>query len=199
VQYLTGIKLDSRFIRQLKEEYPETLFIADGTQYLGTERFDFNQSGIDVLGASAYKWIGAGFGNGFFMFKPGVEKHMEPKHLGFGSIMGKYKESGDTFIGKLEGNHLDFSYIGCIREALLFQEQVGLEKIENHIALLSEKAKEVFTVMDLLDTSVRKRKQHSSIFNLKGDDALFQKLTSNGVLCSQRGNGIRVGFHYYNT
>ncbi|MFT6797588.1 MAG: cysteine desulfurase/selenocysteine lyase, partial [Maribacter sp.] len=44
-----------------------------------------------------------------------------------------------------------------------------------------------------------KREAHSTIFNIKGDTALFKKLLENDVLCAQRGNGIRLGFHFYNT
>lgn len=199
VQYLNGIKLDGDFVKQLKTEFKETLLIADGTQYLGTERFNFADSGIDALGASAYKWIGAGFGNGFFMFKPGVEAFIEPKYLGFGSVMGKYKESGDTLIGKLEGNHLDPANIGAIQEGIAFQEKLGFAKIETQIRKLGEAAKQAFSELGLLEESVSKRKDHSSIFNLKGDDSLFDQLVKNNVFCAQRGAGIRVGFHYYNT
>src|SRR5699024_2399168 len=82
VQYINGIKIDFSFLKELKTRFPETLFLGDGTQYLGTERFDFTDSAFDAVGASAYKWIGAGFGNGFFMFKPGVEHRILPKCLG---------------------------------------------------------------------------------------------------------------------
>lgn len=199
VQYLNGIKIDPKFIKGLKAKYPETLFIGDGTQYLGTEPFDFKDSGIDVLGASGYKWIGAGLGNGFFMFKPGVEERIRPKSLGYGSILGKYKESGDTLIGRFEGNHLDVANIGSIKEGLCFHQKLGIDKIATSISTLSQKAKEAFTEMNLLEEEVVRRTNHSSIFNLKGDEALYKKLSDQQIVCAQRGKGIRVGFHYYNT
>lgn len=199
VQYLNGIKIDLSFLKTLKEEFPETLFIADGTQYLGTESFDFKNSGLDVLGASAYKWIGAGWGNGFFMFQPGLNQRIDPKYVGFGSTLGKYKEKGDTLIGKLEGNHLDISNMGSLKVALQFHEEVGLKRIWKQVNTLSDAAKTAFADRGLLEEAVVNRKAHSSIFNLKGDEAQFEKLRNNNVLCSQRGEGIRVGFHYYNT
>lgn len=199
VQYINGIKVDMDFIRKLKIEFPSTLIIGDGTQYLGTEAFDFNQSGLDVLGASAYKWLNAGLGNGFFLFKDHCEERIHPKHLGFGSIIGKYKSSGDTLIGKFEGNHLDITNIGSIRVAIQFQRKIGIQYVESQTNLLSQQAKQAFTELQLLDNSVVKRKVHSNIFNIKGDASLYLRLISNGILCAQRGQGIRVGFHYYNT
>ena len=70
VQYVSGIKIDLDFLSQLKKDHPELLIVADGTQYLGTEAYDFETGPIDVLGASAYKWMLSGYGNGFFMIKP---------------------------------------------------------------------------------------------------------------------------------
>ena len=43
------------------------------------------------------------------------------------------------------------------------------------------------------------RKTHSTIFNIKADDAIFKRLTDNNIICSQRGDGIRLSFHLYNT
>lgn len=199
VQYLNGIKMDPTFLREMKKEFPATLFIGDGTQYLGTEPFDFQNSGMDIVGASAYKWIGAGFGNGFFMFNPGVEERVVPKHMGYGSIMGKYKEEGDSFIGKFEGNHLNMANIGAIKVGLEFQEKIGREKVHHQIQNISQKAKLALQDLRLLEPSVAQRKAHSNIFNITGDDRLFHNLQAQGVACSQRGEGIRVGFHYYNT
>ena len=65
VQYITGLKLDIAFFQQLKRDFPETLIIADGSQYLGTEPFDFDASGLDAMASSGYKWLCSGFGNGF--------------------------------------------------------------------------------------------------------------------------------------
>ena len=82
---------------------------------------------------------------------------------------------------------------------MVFFEEVGKELIYNQIAALSKLAKEQFTALDLLLPHTVHRKQHSSIFNIKGDKALFQKLNDHKIICSPRGGGIRVSFHYYNT
>ncbi len=198
VQYLNGIKIDLDFIKKLKHEFPDTLLIGDGTQYLGMERFNFKASGLDVLGASAYKWIGAGFGNGFFMFAQGVEERIAPKHLGFGSGIGKYK-SGDTLIGKFEGSHLDAASMGSVKVALEQQQIIGVEQIEKQVSQLAEKAKKRLSDLGLLEPAVIKRSQHSSIFNIRGDEQVYDWLIAKKIVCSLRGNGIRIGFHYYNT
>jgi selenocysteine lyase/cysteine desulfurase len=53
--------------------------------------------------------------------------------------------------------------------------------------------------LGLLDDTVMTRKEHGSILNIRGNDALYQYLEAENVSCSQRGGGIRLSFHLYNT
>jgi len=138
VQYISGIKIDLDFLKELKKNYPEMLIVADGTQYCGTEKFNFKNSGIDILGASAYKWLNAGFGNAFFLFKEHVAKKIHPKAIGFGSNIGKYKQEENAFIGKFEPGHLDTSNLGSIKTAIELQEKIGIDVIEERIKNLAQ-------------------------------------------------------------
>lgn len=199
VQWINGIKVDLRFLTRLKQKFPNLTLIADGTQYCGTENFDFENSAIDVLGASTYKWLNAGYGNSFFLFKEEAKDTFSAKARGFGTTMGTYKEKRDNFIGTLEPGHLDTLNFGSLKAALDQQTKTGVEKIQQQIRTLSAKAKSEFEKLGLLEEMVIKRKNHSSIFNIKGDDVLFNRLHEKGIICSQRGTGIRVGFHYFNT
>jgi len=199
VQYINGIKIDLDFIKKLKEKYPETLFLADGTQFCGTQQFNFEESGLDVVICSTYKWLNAGYGNAFILFKKEVEGKLAPKTLGFGSLQGKYKAHEGNFIGKFEPGHQDTLNYGSLAEALNLIKKTGIKEISSQIEALSVKAKAEFTKMNLLEESVVKRKTHSSIFSIKGDEKLFQHLRSKQIIASQRGEGIRVSFHYFNT
>jgi len=67
------------------------------------------------------------------------------------------------------------------------------------VASLAAEAQSAFEKENLLEPAVVKRNIHSSIFNIKGNEALYQKLRQNNIICSQRGEGLRVSFHYFNT
>lgn len=200
VQWLNGIKIDFEFLKQLKSYHPNLLLIADGTQYLGTEHFNFAESPIDVLGASTYKWLTAGYGNGFFMVKEAEHNRIFPKTIGFNSAEQFESLPEETaFMKHFEPGHQDTLNYGSLRQALLFQNTLGKGAIYEIIRSLSEKAKARFAEMGLLKNDTLLREKHSAIFNLKGDSALFEKLKKANVICSPRGGGIRVSFHYYNT
>ncbi len=200
VQWVNGIKIDLDFIRNLKGECPELLVIADGTQYCGTESFNFEESGIDVLGTSSYKWLLGGYGNGFFLLKEGIQERFSVKSTGFNAASGDVLAKEQIRLSKrMEPGHLDSFNFGSLKFSLDYFSKIGIDKIAQQNKLLSIKAREVLGQLGLLEDIVMKRKDHGTIFNIKGDEALFQHLKSNGVLCSQRGRGIRLSFHFYNT
>ena len=199
VQYLNGIKIDLDFLKQLKAYHPELLLIADGTQYLGTEAFSFQDSAIDILGASAYKWMLSGYGNGVFMVKEGAQKDIKPRTIGFNSAEAIFGNRDTiSFMKHFEPGHQDTLNYGSLGKSLEFFNEVGILKIASYLSELTTKAKASFIEMGLLDESSTKRESHSTIFNLQGNEVAFQKLTAAKILCSQRGNGIRVSFHLYN-
>ncbi len=199
VQYINGIKIDFEFLKRLKTNYPETLFFADATQYFGTEVFDFDGSAFDVMGGSCYKWMNAGYGNGIFLFKEAVAKKVFPKTTGFNSLQGKYKAQEGSFLGRFEPGHQDTLNYGSLGVAIDLINEIGMETIEKQIQELAAKARAAFTERDLLEDAVVKRTEHSSIFNLKGDEALVNRLKNQNIVSILRGDGVRVGFHYFNT
>ena len=199
VQYISGVKIDFEFLKHLKDKNPNLLILADGTQYCGVEDFNFTESGLDILGASTYKWLNAGYGNAFFLFKENISNRLKPRNLGFGSNKGKYKSEDFNLIGRLEPGHLDTLNFGSLQAALGLVHKIGFDAITAQINTLQSQAYEAFAERNLLDSYVIKRKKHSSIFNVRGDEKLYEKLKAHDIICSMRGNGIRISFHYFNT
>lgn len=200
VQWLNGIKIDLSFLKKLKELYPDLLIIADGTQYCGTESFDFEDSAIDILGASAYKWLLAGSGNGFMLFKERVKPHFNLKAIGYNSANAVLENKNSfRFTKHLEPGHLDTLAFGSLKKSIDFLTTIGMQKISAINKDLSHFAFTEFSKLNLLEDKVVKRNEHSTIFTIMGNQKLFDHLIQNDVICSQRGNGIRLSFHFYNT
>ncbi len=200
VQWLNGIRLGVDFFKRLKRSFPGLLILVDGTQYCGTERFDFTSSGIDILGTSGYKWLLAGYGNGFFLVNETAKERFSLKAMGYGSGRNAKENRGErTFCKHLEPGHLDSLSFGSLDHSLRFLNTVGLGNIEKHNRELSAKARVSFADMGLLEPIVQTRKEHSTIFNLGIESETHQKLLKNGFVCARRGGGTRLSFHFYNT
>lgn len=200
VQWLNGITIDLPFLKKLKAEFKDLLIISDGTQFLGTQEFNFSESGIDVIGASAYKWLLSGFGNGLILVKDAIKERFSLVAKGYGSGRNSIEfENRRTFCKHLEPGHLDSLNFGSLGFSLNFLDKIGLKKIENQNNQLSQKAKIAFESLGLLDKVSAGRDKHSTIFNIKADKRVFEELFKNEVVCVQRGDGIRISFHFYNT
>lgn len=199
VQWTTGIKIDLDILKQIKAAHPEVLFIADGTQYLGTEAFDFEDSPFDVLISSAYKWMLAGFGNGFVAVKEAARKHFDLKTAGLNSADSLAGSLSDIrFMKHFEPGHLNALDFGSITKALGFTQELGQDTLYGHLSNLTRAAKEQLSELGLLHASAAKRNNHSTIFSLQAGDEVFETLIKENISCTQRGGGIRVGFHFFN-
>lgn len=200
VQWINGIRVDLEFLKSLKEEFPQLLIIADGTQFCGAFDIDFESSGIDILGASGYKWLLAGTGNGFMLFRDSTEGRLSIKATGFNSANAVLTSKNTIPFNKhFEPGHLDSLNFGSLKRSLEILNDIGMKEITITNERLSNKAMKGFSELDLLNKDVLRRPQHSTIFNIRGDDRLYNHLFESNVVCSRRGNGIRLSFHYYNT
>lgn len=200
IQWLNGVKIDLEFLNKLKNDFPHLMIIADGTQFLGTSNFDFSSSAIDIIGASAYKWLLAGFGNGLLLIKEDIKQRFNLQSNGYGSGRNsKEFEHKRTFCKHLEPGHLDSLNFGSLEFSLDFLSRIGMKSIDAKMKELSNKAKGLFTDLDVLEDNVIKRNEHSTIFNIKADQTIFDRLLQENVVCSQRGDGIRLSFHFYNS
>ena len=190
VQYINGLLVDLNFLKEIKIKYPKLLIIADGTQFCGTKDFNFKNSSIDVLISSGYKWLFSGYGNGFLL----VKKKIVQAYLNVESK--KFAEK--SFSLAFEPGNIDTLNFGSLLFSINKISEYGIFKIENRLNLLSNYAKKKFIEKKLLDKQILNRKEHSNIFNLRGGIKIFNKLIENKIICSIRGNGIRVSFNIYN-
>ncbi|MBQ4916008.1 aminotransferase class V-fold PLP-dependent enzyme [Maribacter sp. MMG018] len=199
VQWLDGFLIDLDFIKRLKQSHPDLLIIADGTQFCGAKTFDFDNSGIDVLGASAYKWLLSGYGNGFMMFSDRIIEECSVNTIGFNAANGNFDNRDNIrFAKKFEPGHLSSLNFGSLNFSLQYFQNIGMDKITEHNKFLSQRAKEEFAGLGLLDQHIVEREKHSGIFNIKVDESVFQSLFQKNIVCAQRGSGVRLGFHFYN-
>jgi len=176
VQYLDGIKLDPEFVKKVKGMYPDLIIVADGTQFCGIEDFNFEQSGLDVLIASGYKWLLGGYGNGFVLLKDDVAGQLYLQ-------AGKSPHPTEAFLQDksilslcFEPGHQDTLTYGSLQQSVSLLNQLGFDYIETRITEVSEKAKACFAERGLLSRTVLQRKTHSSIFKLDVPDHLLETL-----------------------
>jgi selenocysteine lyase/cysteine desulfurase len=200
VQWVDGTLIRPEFLKGLKETYPDLLIIADATQYAGAFLLDFAESGIDVLGASGYKWLLGGNGNGFFLFSPEAGTRFAVRAAGFNSVAPDLSKKHDIpFNRKLEPGHLDTLNFGSLDYSLGLLESLGMEEVDRYNGQLSQKVRQALGSLSLLDDAILQREYHSTIFNIPDPGGRHKYLEQHGVVSSPRGSGVRLSFHCYNT
>ncbi|NNK11740.1 MAG: aminotransferase class V-fold PLP-dependent enzyme [Flavobacteriaceae bacterium] len=200
VQWQNGLRISGDFIKYIKEQYPDLLLIADGTQFCGAFDFNFEDSGIDILGGSGYKWLLSGTGNGYMLFSESASERLRPKSTGFNSVNGNMEAKGEFRLAKhLEPGHLDSLCFGSLDFSLKKLMEWDIKNIEKHNAKLMDIAIKEFQALGLLNEALLNRETHGNILNIRGGDELYSYLSNNNVCCSQRGGGIRLSFHLYNS
>jgi selenocysteine lyase/cysteine desulfurase len=197
VQYISGIQIDLDFLKELKVQFPHLIIVGDLTQYIGCEEFRFRESGLDIIIASCYKWLHAGDGNGFIAIKKNVEERTVPnKNRDYSK---NHPDEISTMITRFEPGHQDMTAFGSLQFAIEAATTIGIKNIEIAQKELSQLARSEFHKRGLLSKVVMGRADHSAIFNIKGDQQLYEKLLSHKIVTSLRGNGLRVSFSYLNT
>ncbi len=199
VQYINGISIDLDFLKQLKLKNPDLIIIADATQFCGTKEFNFKTSGIDILGCSGYKWLLGGYGNGFMLFKENVLQQITPGSYKKAAALANYDSSYTNLRARYECGHLDTFNFGSLQFSLKFLSGIGLSVIEEKIQELINYTKTELANLNLLEKHVVLRNNHSSIFNIKGDQKMHNTLIEKNIITSLRGNGVRISLHFYNT
>lgn len=198
VQYISGLRIESAFIKKIKEAYPGLLLLADGTQFTGTTAFEFSSSGLDALAGSGYKWLLGGYGNGYVFLSDVLKEQLyeEQKHI----QIAPHPAGQKNYLSLcFEPGHLDTLNFGSLDSGIDYLQSLGMHFIEETNQKICQTAREAFHSRGLIPDWMIERKEHSTIINLPLDKKTIDRLHATGILSSIRGNGLRISFHFYNT
>src|SRR5699024_6843107 len=119
VQWLSGMKIDLKSIIDLCHQYGIPI-IVDATQSLGAVSISVENLQPDVLIASNYKWMNAGYGTGVIYLSNGFLDHYPPV---FGGVHSNPSESGNPkrhpSVLDLEPGHKNMAGFSVLEAAIL--------------------------------------------------------------------------------
>lgn len=185
VQYTSGLLIDQEFLKKIRKSYPNLIILGDATQFLGAHQFHFDESPFHLVAGSGYKWILAGFGNGILMIDE--------------ALMSKFVLNTEEMFERFFQGHFNILGLTSLNFSIEQLKQHDFKKLIRKKTKLSQSAKIELTELGFLPHWVSERTKHSSIFNIKGGEALFHFLQEKNIRGVVRGEGVRVSFHFYNT
>lgn len=199
VQWMSGYKLDLHDVGEFCARH-NIVFIVDATQSLGAMPIFPRELKIDVLLASNYKWMNAGFGTGIMYMNDAFLQRYPPVIGGNNSyvIVGNEWEYTPS-VKCYEPGHLNFHGLLILEAAINKKMKIGISNIwEQNMQLTNKLANGLkaagFTLLGSVEMTNR-----SSIVLIKAKDDLQQYLQENNIVVIYRNGFIRISIHYHNT
>lgn len=201
VQYNTGFKIDIEKIGKWCKEN-DIIFIIDATQAIGAFEIDVEAYHIDFLVASVYKWALAGYGTALLYIKsddfesklPAVGWHSLVQNDGTNNLnniknsvsaleIGHPKIQNILMAGNAIKQILDFKVVNIEQRIIKLTKRLHAQLKDTHVKILSD----------------YNEKNLSGITLIEGTADTVEHLKQNNILCSLRGEGVRLGLHFYNS
>ena len=184
VQYTNGLKIDFDFLDNLRNQYPKLLIIGDATQFIGTDHFDFSTSPFDAVVCSGYKWLLAGFGNGFVTLSDRFFELTDTKE--------------ETFYQKVFSGHFNILGAASLVFAINYLTAHDFGQLVKKNKILSNKLRKELLNLGWIP-KFHQRTSQSSILSIASEEKVLKSLEAFNVRAAYRGKYLRFSIHFYNT
>lgn len=208
VEFYTGYRNDLNAIGQLCDDRG-LFFSVDGIQGLGALPLDARAAKLDFLSAGAAKWPMGPIGTGFFWCRKEFIEDLEPAVAGWRGVVDaddyfRYDSPLRSDARRFEEGSPNVAGIWGFEAGLRLLMEVGVPCIEERIITLTDYLIAGLQERDYpIITPIASRAERSGIVTFLPEsgsvEELHQDLTEADVVVSQRGPGIRVSPHFYNT
>ncbi|MGJ7030997.1 aminotransferase class V-fold PLP-dependent enzyme [Niabella hirudinis] len=201
VQWHSGFRLDLGDLCSICRQH-QALSIIDATQSLGAMELQIPEIQPDVLIASNYKWMNAGFGNGILYMNDAFAQRYPAKINGFNSGTLRMTETGFSFdrgIANYEPGSLNMLGFTLLNKAIEEKNKTGLAYIEAHNTGLAKLLLHHISGLPVTLVGPAAWENRCSILVLKDERGLHQRLTQNNIVTTGRNGMVRISIHYYNT
>ena len=216
VEFVNGFRHNLKKIAEIAHKNSAFL-IVDAIQSLGAVKVDVKDMNIDILTCGGHKWMSSLYGYGIFYVKKERIGELENPFGGYAGIRDKESVDRDYITGmefvkyyEIDENSIEkfgFSTENvpgkvAFTEMMNYFTNIGLDEIEKRILTLSGYLIDRLQEKGLEIRSSLKPEHMSGIINFmpEEDPAEFVKrMRKNKIYLGQRGGGIRVSLHLYNT
>lgn len=205
VQYARGLRLDLERIGQACRNRG-ILLCVDGIQGLGAIPFDLGRIQADFVVADGHKWMLGPEGLALFWCRPELRETLRLTQFGWHMVQepGAYDREEwqpATDARRFECGSPNMLGVHALEASLALLEEVGLEQVATDIAERVARLVELIDAHGLELLSPRSTRQRAGIltFRVPGADqqALYKALMQQGVMCANRGGGLRFSPHFY--
>lgn len=203
VQFASGLRMDLQRLGPALHRRG-VLFCVDAIQHLGALPFDAPAVEADFVMADAHKWLLAPEGIALFYVRPELRERILLQEFGWHMLAdsGDYRSYALTVAEdarRFEPGSPNTLGIHALHASLSLLLEMGLDQIE---AAIDERWQHLYSGLRSLGCAIlTPPARHAGILTFRParetTEILFRRLQDAGVLCAQRGGGIRFSPHFY--
>ncbi|MGH8548066.1 MAG: aminotransferase class V-fold PLP-dependent enzyme [Methylococcales bacterium] len=206
IQFASGLRLNVERIGSFCRRH-NILFCIDAIQSIGAVEFDVQACCADFAMADGHKWMLGPEGLGVFYTNPEARDRLKLGQFGWHMIEdpNDYRNRAWSIAEdsrRFECGSANMLGIHALSASLSLLLEVGMEVVEHKVIENAGYLKELIHRHNDLELLTPMNSEHASgivVFRHRSieNDELFRSLREQGVVCAQRGGGIRFSPHFY--
>ena len=207
VEFASGFRNDIQVLGDLCREHG-IWFIVDAIQSLGVIEVDVKSCNVDILAADGHKWLLAPEGAAIFYCADEKREQLINTNIGWSSVVNPRDFLDYDLTQKPDATRFEegsYNSIGLygLKAALDLLLDIGIPTIEGRVLELTKhliegleaKGYRVITPKKVLDRAgivIFESQRHTP-------SEIYEKLHAENIITAERGSGVRVSPHFYNT
>lgn len=206
VQWTDGFRLRLETLGQFCRSN-DVLFFVDAIQHLGALQMDVQACGIDFLAADGHKWLLSPEGIAVFYCREGVREQLRINQQGWHMVDEPYQFNRTRWRPSKSALRFEAGSPNTLGQAAMYASlgllhEVGLQQVETHVTRNSQVLSgglEDIPGVELVRPFDPGRVSGIVSFRpgKRSLSAVQKQLKQQGLVCTVRGDAIRVSPHFY--
>lgn len=207
VEFASGFRNDIQALGNLCREH-NIWFIVDAIQSLGGIEVDVKSCNVDILAADGHKWLLAPEGAAIFYCADAKREQLINTNVGWSSVVNPRDFLNYDLTQKPDATRFEegsYNSVGLygLKAALDLLLEIGMPTIEGRVLELTKRliegleAKGYCVITSKADSAragivIFESEQHTPV-------EIYERLYAENIITAERGSGVRVSPHFYNT
>ena len=207
VEFASGFRNDIQALGDLCREH-NIWFIVDAIQSLGAIEVDVKSCNVDILAADGHKWLLAPEGAAIFYCADEKLEQLINTNVGWSSVVNPRDFLNYDLTQKPDATRFEegsYNSVGLygLKAAIDLLLDVGISTIEASVLELTKRLIEGLEARGYRVNTPKADSDRAGIVIFESDrytpTEIYEKLHAEGIITAERGSGVRVSPHFYNT
>ena len=207
VEFASGYRNDIKTLGKICRER-DIWFVVDAIQSLGAIEVDVKSSYVDILAADGHKWLLAPEGAAIFYCADEKRERLINTNVGWASVVNPRDFLNYDLTQKPDATRFEegsYNSVGLygLNAAIELLLEVGISTIETHILQLTTGLIEGLESKGYRVITPKANSERAGIVVFESDQytpaELYELLHEQKIITAERGSGLRVSPHFYNT